>query len=99
MFALRTIIGNRQYNKALGHEYQIIERDVEYDAFCDFFEETFGYSHVADLDDNADNYTKDCYAFVITQGFKPIPLYKKQLNYVMTESGKTFSNLTRKELN
>jgi len=96
MFALRTIIEKRQYNKALGHEYQIIERDVEYEDFCDFFKETFGYNHVADLDGNSDNYTKNCYAFVITQDFKPVPLYKLQKNYIMTESGKTFSNLTYK---
>ena len=96
MFALRTCIGNRQYNKDLGHEYQLIERDVEYDAFCDFFKDSFGYNHVADLDDKADNYTKECYAFVITQSYKPIPLYKKQRNYIVSESGKTFQNLTYK---
>jgi len=96
MFALRTIIDNRQYNKVLGHEYQVIEREVEYDAFCDFFRESFGYHHMADGDVLADNYTKACYAFVVTQGFKPIPLYKEQPNYVMTESGQTFSNLTYK---
>lgn len=96
MFALRTIIDNRQYNKDLGHEYQVIERDVEYDAFCVFFKSAFGYDHVADLDKKADNYTTNCYAFVVTQTYEPVPLYKNQKNYIMTSAGKTFSNLTYK---
>jgi len=96
MFALRKIIENTQANYALGIEYTIVERFVEYEKFQEVFEKSFGYKHVADLDDSSDNYTKNCYAFVLTQEFEPIPLYMKQKNYVMTESGKTFSNLTYK---
>ena len=97
-FALRTFIDNRQYNKELGYEYQLIERDVEYDAFCCFFKESFGYDHVADLDDKADNYTKNCYAFVVTQSYKPIPLYRAHKNYIVSDSGKTYQNLTYKQI-
>lgn len=94
MFALRKIIGNSQTNYALGVEYTVVEREVECEKFSEVFLKSFGYSHVADLDPESDNYTKNCYAFILTQDFDAIPLYMKQKNYVMTESGKTFSNLT-----
>jgi len=96
MFALRKIIGNAQTNYALGVQYQVVERFVDYEDFSHTFKQEFGYDHVADLDDNADNYTKNCYAFLITPDFKAIPLYMNQKNYIMTETGKTFSNLTFK---
>lgn len=82
MYTLRKIIDNTQTNYNLGHQYQVIERDVNYDEFCRLFKESFGYDHVADLDPKADNYTTSCYAFILTQDFKDIPLYKKQHNYI-----------------
>lgn len=96
MFALRKIIGNTQTNYSLGIQYQVIEKSVDYDAFKATFLHCFGYEHVADLDNKSDNYTKNCYAFLTTPDFDPIPLYLNQKNYVMTESGKTFANLTYK---
>jgi len=96
MFALRKIIENSQTNYALGIQYQVIDREKEYDNFKEVFKKSFGYNHVADLDPTADNYTKNCYAFIMTNDFEPIPLYFNQKNYIMTETGKTFSNLTYK---
>jgi PKD repeat protein len=96
MFALRKIIENTQTNYALGVQYQVIERLVDYDTFALTFKHEFGYEHVADDDVKADNYTKNCYAFISTQDFAAIPLYMNQKNYIMTESGATFSNLTYK---
>jgi len=97
MFALRKIIGSTQSNFALGIQYEVLERFVEPEKFAEVFEKSFGYSHVADLDSKADNYTINCYGFVLTNDFEPIPLYLNQRNYIMTESGKTFSNLTFKK--
>lgn len=96
MFALRKIIENTQTNYALGIQYQVVERFVDYEDFKVAFKQSFGYEHVADLDDKADNYTKNCYAFISTPDYELIPLYMNQKNYIMTESGKTFSNLTFK---
>ena len=96
MFALRKIIENNQTNYALGIQYSIIHRFEEPELFQETFLKVFGYNHVADLDPTSDNYTKNCYAFIMTNDFEPIPLYFNQKNYIMTENGKTFSNLTYK---
>jgi len=96
MFALRKIIGNSQTNYALGIQYSVTNRFEEQEDFETIFKKVFGYDHVSDLDSKADNYTKNCYAFVITNDFEPIPLYFNQKNYIMTETGKTFSNITHK---
>jgi len=96
MFALRKIIDHREYNYVLGVEYQIIERFVEPEVFCVAFKHCFGYNHVSDKDSKSDNYTQNCYAFILTPDFEHIPLYMKQKNFIMTESGKTFDNLTYK---
>jgi len=96
MFSLRKIIENSQTNYALGIQYQVIERENDYEKFREVFSKSFNYEHAADLDEESDDYTKSCYAFIVTNDFEPIPLYKNQKNYIMTESGKTFSNLTFK---
>ncbi len=96
MFALTKIIGNTPTVYALGIQYQVIDRFLDYEDFKVTFKESFGYDHVADLDDKSDNYTKNCYAFILTPEYKSIPLYMNQKNYIMSESGKTFKNLTFK---
>jgi len=95
-FILRKVLNdNTQTNIVLGDQYQLIERDTNYDEFSKAFEVDFGKFHVADLDPESDNFTKNCYAFlVINEGSKFIPLYKGQFNYIMTDSGKTFANLS-----
>ena len=69
MFALRKIIGSTQSNFALGIQYEVLERFVEPEKFAEVFEKSFGYPHVADLDKKADNYTINCYGFVLTEKF------------------------------
>ena len=95
-FILRKIIGNTPTNYHLGIQYTVIDREVDYEDFRATFKHSFGYDHVADLDVKGDNYTKNCYAFITTPDFEPIPLYLNQKNYIMNNSGKTFSNLTFK---
>lgn len=96
MFALRKIIENTEYNYALGVAYSLINRETNYKEFCEEFEKEFGYNHVSDLDEMADDYTTSCYCFIITNDFKSIPLYKGQKNYIVTDGGKTYANLTYK---
>lgn len=103
MYTLRKISTNgTQVNIDLGKCYTIIHRDMNYDEFCKYFKLIFGYNHVADTDKLSNEVTKDVYAFLDTSEreismYEDIfPLYKSQHNYIMTDSGKTFDNLSYK---
>lgn len=98
MFILRRISGQGvQMNFCLGNSYTIVTRDHNYEDFCRSFKHIFDRNHVADLDDTADSDTKNCYAFVSSEGGGNLyPLWSNQKNYIMTENGKTFCNLTQK---
>lgn len=97
MYTLRKIIDGIQSNQSIGEEYQFIDREVNYSEFQKTYKVLFEKEHVADLDESSDNFSANCYGFIICNGgSKIIPLYKKQWNYIMTESGNTFSNLTYK---
>lgn len=96
-FILRKVIENVQSNQELGNQYQVIVREENYNDFGKAFEKVFGRTHVADDDSESNDYTKKCYAIIVcNDASELIPLYKNQSNYVMTESGKTFCNLTYK---
>ncbi len=97
-FILRKVLNdNTQTNIILGDQYRLIERETNYEEFSKAFEVDFGKFHVSDLDPTSDSFTKNCHAFLITnEGSKLIPLYKDQFNYIMSDSGKTFANLTHK---
>lgn len=96
MYTLRTVESNqKQTNEFIGSFYQFIERDSSYEAFCSTFKNVFQRDHVADLCETADQYTKNVYGFIVTNNGTN-PLYKDNSYYIMTENGKTFSNLTYK---
>ena len=95
MYTLRTITGNKtQVNKLIGNTYSLVHRDESYDEFSDMFFNIFGVKHVADLDENSNDFKKNCYGFLSIDINETIPLYKDLSYYIMTESGKTFSNLS-----
>lgn len=97
MYTLRKVIDNVQHNQSIGENYQVIERDSNYNEFRKAYHTLFKSEHVADKDTNSDNFTKECYIILIVKsGTEMIPLYKNQKNYIMTESGKTFCNLSYK---
>jgi len=98
MYTLRRISSTGvEMNHAIGDNYTFIHREYNSDEFRRNFELVFEKPHVADLDDTSDDDTKNVYAFVCHHSGSIIqPLYKKQSNYIMTENGKTFSNLTYK---
>ena len=82
-------------NFVLGNSYTFVSRHENYDEFCKSFRYSFGRDHVADLDESADQDTKNCYAFVSNEdGNKLYALFQNQKNYIMTENGKTFSNVS-----
>ncbi|MAX51532.1 MAG: hypothetical protein CMH22_06090 [Methylophaga sp.] len=94
MYTLRKITtDNLESNTSLGNSYNVIHREVSYDEFKLHYEAHFNANHVADLDENATKFTKNCLAFISTEEGKLIPIYKNQYNYIMTESGKTFDKI------
>lgn len=96
MYTLRRITeNNTQINLSIGDSYCYVDREHNYEDFQKDFNNYFQKNHVADLDDTADRDTQLVYGFISYQG-NIIPLYKNQMNYIMTESGKTFSNLSYK---
>jgi hypothetical protein len=95
MYTLRKIVANKQHNELIGNEYVLIEKETNYEAFSTAFETCFGTNHRSDGDSESTQYSKDCYAMLICKGGGEfIPLFKTQSYYIMTESGKTFANLT-----
>jgi len=97
MYTLRTVKDNIQTNECLGKDYQVIERDSNYNEFQKAYLNFHNKQHVADLDAESDNFSQQTYAFIIhNRGSEIIPLYKDRKNYIVSENGKTFSNLTFK---
>lgn len=94
MYTLRTVEANqKQTNQLIGDLYSFVERDSNYEEFYDIFKELFGKAHVADGCETADDHTQNVYGFIQHMG-NTIPLYKNGSYYIMTEYGKTFSNLS-----
>ena len=97
MFILRIISDKGvERNHSIGGDYSVIHREYNADQFREAFLGYFNKNHVADLDEEADEHTKGCYAFV-EFGSVLIPLYKDCKNYIMTGTGQTFDNLTYKQ--
>lgn len=97
MFTLRTITEDgRETNQSLGKRYTVLSRELSSEEFKRSFKIKFNKDHVADMDETADNATRNCYAFVVGDNGECLtPLFYGQKNYIMTENGKTFSNLSR----
>jgi len=94
MFILRRISGNGiEINQKIGDSYTLITRESNREAFVIAFEQTFGKNKSIDIVDLVEETV--CYAFVCGDSITQ-PLYENQKNFIMTESGKTFCNLTLK---
>lgn len=96
MYTLRTFTENSEVNNSLGRHYEVVRREESYERFSELYLQRFGKHHVADLDKQSSEETKRCYAILVTYEEEQIPLFKGQSNYIVTDSGKTFSNLTFK---
>lgn len=96
MFTLRRISSvGVEINQVIGSSYTLIDRVRNPEEFRRTFKEHFDKKHVADLDETSDKETKNCYAFVCNGEFIQ-PLFKNQMNYIMTSGGTTFDNITYK---
>jgi len=84
MFILRKITGDGlQMNFALGDDYNFVDKEAnpkEFNSMKDFFK-----------------WDDEVYAFVsYKDGARTMPLYPKQKAFIMTESGKTFANVSQR---
>lgn len=88
MFILRTIDGSgHEHNQSLGESYNITFKEQHPDYF----------NKDADFKSWDELYPGELYGIIVCfGGSKSIPLWKKQQNYVMTETGKTFANISFK---
>ena len=94
MFALRKITEEQtEMNIDLGKSYTIVHQlsKSEFDRlFNVVYKETIETSDSMDLKDMRER----VYAFVTTEnGFEILPIFRNHKNYIMTESGKTFSKI------
>jgi len=80
-------------NHAIGDSYTYIHRETNPEQFRDTFKVYFKKNHVADLDETSDDDSKRVYAFVCSGAYNQ-PLWANQKAYIMTESGKTFANIS-----
>lgn len=86
MFILRTINGSGQeLNRSLGEAYNIDYKESHPDLFK-------GDSPLAEWDKSEPGELYACITY--NRGSEIIPLWKKQQNYIMTETGKTFANVS-----
>lgn len=95
MYTLRKINGDGlESNQIIGPFYVIVFRQYNYDEFCRSFKAFFNMDHVPDDHPEAGDFSKQCYAFINNGSSFFEPLYKGQRNYIMTESGQTFANVS-----
>lgn len=87
MFILRSITkrGNES-NITLGSKYSLITEADNNEDFKAIQSLTAGQSTNSEV-----------YAYLEDENGSKIPLYKGQRNYIMTENGRTFSNLTNRQ--
>ncbi len=87
MYSLRIITEEGvESNKHLGRDYTVINRAKNPKAFTNVVEQAF-----------KDGIDEEIYAFVTAAGGAMVfGLHEKSQAYIMTESGSTFSNLTKR---
>jgi len=90
MYTLRKIIeGQEEMNFNLGNNYSLIDKHQSKQRF-DITKKMFFEN------EPEKSLLEDCYAFVVSEKGKIEALWGSQKNYIMTENGKTFSNLSIK---
>lgn len=87
MYHLRIITEEGvESNKQLGNDYTVINREKNAKAFTRVVEQAF-----------KDGVEEEIYCFVTAMGGAAVfGLHEKSQAYIMTESGATFSNLTKR---
>jgi hypothetical protein len=100
MFILRQVTEKKMVsNTIIGDNYKVIYREENPEAFREIYKQVFGKDHVADIDETADETSKNCFAFLYSDGEFVYSecwhaLFKSESYWIMTDGGKTFDNLT-----
>jgi hypothetical protein len=95
MYTLRTFDSEGiEENLYLGKNYQFIDRHSNKEAFQRAYENAFGKSHVADLDETETSSSKNCGGFLYDENGVLIYLSKDKTHYIVSSNGKTFDNLS-----
>lgn len=95
MFTFRKITPNGlEHNLYLGKSYIYVDRETQYEEFCRAYKQVFEVDHVADLDEMSNDFSKNCYGVITyNDGFDLFPVYKQDLNYIMSSNGQTFAKI------
>lgn len=99
MYTLRRVLKGSGFenNKALGASYSLVSREQKTGGeFNKAMAVYFGKEIGDKLSDEQIYEGNNIHAFVSDENGRLTPLYKNDSYYVMTDSGKTFSNLTFK---
>lgn len=93
MYTLRSITEEgHESNIALGNNYSFISRIYANEAFNRVYKDAYdSKGMICDKEPNP-----DCVGMIQSELVNFIFLWRSEQNYIMTESGKTFSNLTYK---
>lgn len=88
MYTLRKIFKDGvEANIALGNSYNFVTKERSEEEFTKIAKITF----------DTETEEERIYAFITSEGGKEFyPLFTNQLNFIMTDSGRTFANLTHK---
>lgn len=90
MFTLRRYSSNRvQMNAIIGDQYTLIDKERNFEAFCETFQNVFKEKYNPDLKNSP---SETVYAFIVHFDFCQ-PLYMGQEAYVMID-GKTHDNVS-----
>jgi len=97
MFILRQIAENgTETNSPIGDEYTLIQEITSPEEFEEIFNRVLGRPTNMEKSDDPRGADK-IYGFLeIGYSENTIPLYYTDVNYIMTEEGKTFANVSRR---
>lgn len=95
MYTLRVVTEGSIRNHSLGNFYHTTNRFEHPERFREIFKEVYGRNHVADLDPESDDDTKNIIGFVTGNTDWTIPIDQRESSYVMTESGNTFERVNK----
>tara|TARA_R110000772_G_C13310212_1_gene439959 strand:+ start:7247 stop:7714 length:468 start_codon:yes stop_codon:yes gene_type:complete len=89
-YTLRTVSPESgTFDQSLGECYGRVNRFENPKRFKEYFKQVFNKQYVSDLDESANDDTKNIIGFVISSKDSIIPIYQGNAFYIVSESGKT----------
>jgi hypothetical protein len=95
-FVLRTIADGVETNYLLGTSYSIVERDVNRKEFDKLYLKVHGDEHALDSSEVSEEIVSLIHSFVVgSNRDTPFSVYRDHKNFIMTDSGQTFSRINK----